>query len=145
MRIFQKCQNSEDIFSIPDFPLKIMYTLATFTIERIFAFINKMNKTCYRYDTFDIKTLESEQSENKPNEYYLKIVRCYFKSGNFLECEKIVFNRPKLKKDSVRDILNSYRPLDNTSFLSQAMEYACLEQLLKHFKNFDCLPQVQFA
>ena len=58
---------------------------------------------------------------------------------------KIVFVRPILRNDSDRDILNLYRPLDNTSFLSKVMEYACLQQLLEHLKNFDCLPQFQFA
>ena len=50
-----------------------------------------------------------------------------------------------LKKDSDPDILNSYRPLYSTSFLSKAMEYACLQQLLKHLNNVDCLSQIQSA
>ena len=50
-----------------------------------------------------------------------------------------------LKKERDSDILNSYRPLYNTSILSEVMEYACLQQLLKHLKNFDCLPQFQSA
>ena len=50
-----------------------------------------------------------------------------------------------LKKESDPDVLNSYRPLYNTSFLSKVMEYACLQQLLKHLNNFDCLPHFQSA
>ena len=50
-----------------------------------------------------------------------------------------------LKKYNDPDILNSHQSLHNTSFLSKVMEYACLQQLLKHLNNFDCLPQFQSA
>ena len=50
-----------------------------------------------------------------------------------------------LKKDGDPDILNSYWPLYNTSILSRIMEYAYLQQLLKHLKNFDYSPQFQSA
>ena len=44
MRGFLNCRNSEDIFSIPDFPLKSMYVLASVTVEQIFTFIKKWIK-----------------------------------------------------------------------------------------------------
>ena len=144
MRGFDNCNNAEVIFSIPDFPLNTMYVLAPVTIEQIFTFIKKMNKTFCRNDAFDIKTFDSEQLE-KIAEYFCDLVNCSFKSGVFPECEKLAFVRPMLKKDSDPDILTSYRPLYNTSFLSKVMEYACLQQLLKHLNNFDCLPQFQSA
>ena len=56
-----------------------------------------MYKTLCRNDAFDIKTSDLEQFE-KIAEYYRDLVKCYFKSGIFPECEKIVFIRPMLKK-----------------------------------------------
>ena len=50
-----------------------------------------------------------------------------------------------VKKYSDPDTLNSYRSLYNTLFLSKVIEYACLQQLLKHLINFDRLPQFQSA
>ena len=41
MRGFHNCCNSEDTFSIPDFPLKTIYVLTLVTIEQIFTFIKK--------------------------------------------------------------------------------------------------------
>ena len=38
---FDNCNNSEDIFSNPDFPLNAMYVLAPVTIAQIFTFIKK--------------------------------------------------------------------------------------------------------
>ena len=103
-----------------------------------------MNETFCRNDAFDIKTFDSEQLE-KIAEYFCDLVNCSFKSGVFPECEKIAFVRPMLKKESDPDVLNSYRPVYNTSFLFKVMKYACLQQLLKHLSNFDCLPQFQSA
>ena len=103
-----------------------------------------MNEIFCRNDAFDIKTFVSEQLEKKA-EYYCDLVYCSFKSGIFPECENIAFLSPMLKKDSDQDIINSYRPLYNTSFLPKVMEYACSQQLLKHLNNFDCLTQFQSA
>ena len=50
-----------------------------------------------------------------------------------------------LRKHSDPDILSSYRPLYNTSFLCKVMENACLQQLLKYLNNFDCIPQSKYA
>ena len=61
MRGFDKCNNSDDIFSIPDFPLNTMYVLAPVTIEQVFTFIKQMIKTFCRNDAFYIKTFDSEQ------------------------------------------------------------------------------------
>ena len=99
-----------------------------------------MNKTFCRNNAFDIKTSDSEQLE-KIAEYCCDLVKCSFKSGIFPECEKLTFVRPMLKKYTDSDILNSYRPLYNTLFLSKVIEYAYLQQLLQHLNNFDCLPQ----
>ena len=41
MRGFDNCNKSEDIFSIPDFPLNTMHVLALVTIEQIFTFKKK--------------------------------------------------------------------------------------------------------
>ena len=41
MKGFQNCQNSGDIFSIPDFPLKTISVQAPVFIEQIFTFIKK--------------------------------------------------------------------------------------------------------
>ena len=38
---FQNRQNSEDVFSIPDFPLKTIYVLAPVIIKEIFTFMKK--------------------------------------------------------------------------------------------------------
>ena len=103
-----------------------------------------MNQTFYRNDSFEMKTFDSEQVE-KLSEYYCDLVNCSFKSGIFPECKKIAFVPSMLKKNSDQNILNSYRPLYNTSFLSKLKEYACLRQLPKHLNNFDCLPQFQSA
>ena len=87
LRGFHSCHKSEDIFSIPDFPLNSMYVLAHVTIEQIFTFFKKMNKTFCRNDAFDIKTLDSDQLKKKA-EYYCDLVNYLFKSGIFPECEK---------------------------------------------------------
>ena len=58
---------------------------------------------------------------------------------------KNCFCSANAEKDSDTDILNSYRRIYNTSFLSKLMEYAGLQQLLKHLNNFDCLPQFKSA
>ena len=50
-----------------------------------------------------------------------------------------------LKNKSYQDILNSYRPLYNTSFQSKLIEYACLQEVMKHLSKFDCLSQFQFV
>ena len=52
MKGFDNCNNSEDIFSNPYFPLNTMYVLAPVTIEQIFNFIKKINKTFCRNDAF---------------------------------------------------------------------------------------------
>ena len=78
----RNCHNSEDSFSIPDFPPETMYVLALVTIKLIFTFIKEMDKNFCRNDEFDIKTLDSEQFE-KLAEYYFDFVNCYFKSGLF--------------------------------------------------------------
>ena len=39
MKVFQICYKSEDIFTIPNFPLKTMCLLARVTIEQILSFI----------------------------------------------------------------------------------------------------------
>ena len=57
MRGFHNYHSSGDTFSIPDCPLNTMYVLAPVTIEHIFTFIKKMNKTICRNDAFDIKTV----------------------------------------------------------------------------------------
>ena len=57
-----------------------MYVLAPVTIEQIFTFIKKMNKTFCRNDAFDIKTFDSEQLE-KLAEYCCDLVKWSFKSG----------------------------------------------------------------
>ena len=90
MRGFQDCLNSEDIFSILDFSLKIMYVLAPITIEHIFTFIKKMNKTLCRNDAFDINSFDSEQLE-KLAEFYCDLGILSFKSAIFAEFEKVVF------------------------------------------------------
>ena len=59
--------------------------------------------------------------------------------------KKIVSVVPFRIKDSELYILNPYRPIYKISFLSKVMDYAYLEQLLKHLINFDCLPQFQSA
>ena len=61
MGFFDNYNNSEDIFSNPDFPLNTMYVLAPVTIEQIFTFIKKMNKSFSRNIAFDIKPFDSEQ------------------------------------------------------------------------------------
>ena len=83
----RNCHNSEDIFSIPDFPPETMYVLAPVTIKLIFSFIKEMNKTFCQNDAFDIKTFDSEQLE-KHAEYYCDLVKCSFESRIFPECEK---------------------------------------------------------
>ena len=94
---------TEDIFSIPHFPLKTMYVLVPVTIEQIFTFIIKMKKTFCRNDALDTKTYVSEQTE-KVAEYYCDFVNCSFKSGVFSECEKIGFVGPIVKKSTVIQI-----------------------------------------
>ena len=55
VRSFQNCQNSEEFFSIPDFPLMTIYVQAPVLIEQMFTFIKKINKTFSLNDAFDIK------------------------------------------------------------------------------------------
>ena len=57
MRGFDNCNNSEDIFWIPEFPLNTMYVLAPVTVEQIITFVKKNNKTFCRNDAFDKKKL----------------------------------------------------------------------------------------
>ena len=87
MRSLLHCRKSEDIFSIPDFPLNTMYVLAPVTIEQLFTFIKKITKTFCRNDAFDIKIFDYEQLD-KIVEYYYDLVKCSFKSGIFPECKK---------------------------------------------------------
>ena len=77
MSCIRNFHNSEDIFSIPDFPPNTMYVLAHVTVEQIFTFIKKINKTFCRNDAFDLKTFDSEQLE-KLAEYYCDLVNCSF-------------------------------------------------------------------
>ena len=94
-----------------------------------------MNKTFSRNDVFDIKAFDSEKLK-KLAEYYCDVVNLSFKFGIFRECEEIACVRPMLKKVSYLDV---------SSFLSKAMEYACLQQLLEHFNIFACLYKFQSA
>ena len=86
----------------------------------------KINKTFCRNDAFDIKTFDSEHLE-KLAEYYCYFFTYSFKCRSFVECEKIAFDRPRLRKYGDPDSLNSHRPLHNTSFLSKVIQYACIQ------------------
>ena len=103
MKGFQKCFNSEDIFTIPDFSLMILHVLAPVTLEQIFTFNKKCIKFFCRNDEFDVKTFDSDQLE-KLGEYFCDIVNCSFKSRVFPECEKNAYVRPMLKKKTVIQI-----------------------------------------
>ena len=141
---FQYNSNATEFFSIPDFPIQSMNILAPVTIEKISTYVSKMNKTYCSNDSFDITTFKPEQMRSVAS-YLCEIVNSSFRSGKFPECEKIAYIRPMIKKDNDPDLLKSYRPLYNTSFLSKLLEYACFQQLLMHLKKFDCLPQFQSA
>ena len=95
-------------------------------------------------DSFDISKFKPEQLQ-KLSFHFCEIINSSFKNGTFPECEKMAYVRPMIKKDCDPDLMKSYRPLYNTSFLSKLLEYACLQQLQTHLRRFSCLPQFQSA
>ena len=141
---FQSTNSPSETIEIPDLPISPLNILAPVTVENVCSYVSKMNKTYCFNDTFDISLFEPEQIQ-KLALYFCEIINNSFGSGIFPECEKMAYVRPMIKKDSDQDLMKSYRPLYNTSFLSKLLEYACLQQLQIHLQRFDCIPQFQSA
>ena len=78
--------------------------------------------------------------------YVCKLVNMSLKSGVFPTSYKESHITPLIKSPSLdSDLLQSYRPVSNLSFLSKVIETAVGNQLMKHFDHHKLLDQNQSA
>ena len=75
-----------------------------------------------------------------------KICNASFHEGSFPETLKLALVRPRLKKPSLNaDVLNSFRPISNLSFLSKLVERVAAVRISAHIESQQLLPSCQSA
>ena len=134
-----------NFFLYPDFPIKALKCFLPITPEKTLNIMRSMNKTYSNNDTMSIKKVDMDNDGHNFAIILSEIINSSFHDGIFPNQEKFAFIRPLVKKGLDPDLLSSYRPIYNTSFLSKLLEKSALEQLLSHVNRFECIPSFQSA
>ena len=130
---------------IPDFPLVLFNEFTSVSIDKVLELISETSKTCSKNDPFSFNLLQLDRVSNSLAKCFCTIINQSFNEGVFPTTEKFATVKPLIKGQSDPEMLSSYRPLYNMSFLSKILEKAALVQLLEHFSRFDAFPKVQSA
>ena len=75
----------------------------------------------------------------------LDIINSSFAEGVFPNSEKSALIKPTIKNNLDPQLLNSYRPVSNLTYLSKMIESAALQQLNEHLRKINVLPEMQSA
>ena len=142
---FETCSITEEIYSIPDFPLEMLKVFPPTTPEEVLKIMKNMKKSFCKSDPIDVRKINMESHGLQLAEIYSDLINHSFHCGEFPEAEKFAHVRPLIKKGGDPDELSSYRPLYQTSFLSKLHEKCALKHIVNYFERFDCIPQFQSA
>ena len=129
----------------PDYPVRKFEQFQKVSDSEVLHIMRRINKCSFTNDPFDIKLLDFGAIEIPLAACISKLVEASFEEGIFPDSEKCAIVRPKLKSGKDSEVLESYRPLYNTSFLSKVLESAAKIQLLDHISKFECLSKYQSA
>ena len=138
---FPNSINNNDHF-LPDFPVRCLNRFSPVSPEETLILLNSMNKTYCKNDSVNMRLVDFDINLAG---YLSEIVNHSFYTGEFPVKEKFAYINPLAKKGNDPDLLSSYRPIYNTSFLSKLLEKAALKQLSCHINSFNFLPIFQSA
>ena len=105
----------------------------------------RTKKTFCPADPFPVSDLVSAPNFERIIDIYYKIVSWSLREGIFPESEKTAFVTPLLKSGLDKNLLDSYRPVSNISFLSKLIENSVLVSLKNFIHEKDLLPSTQSA
>ena len=114
-------------------------------INSVKSIINRVKLTHCDNDPMPIKHIKDSVNLNELLIVITRIVNLSIEHNNFPISEKKSIIKPIVKGNLDTQMLSSYRPVSNLSFLSKIIENVILDQLVSHLERVQAIPDNQSA
>ena len=130
---------------LPDFPYCKFSSFEPISFATYVRLAMDTKKTYSENDPLPIRDLTGASNINALLRIQLDIINTSLMEGTFPNSEKLALIKPTIKNNLDPQLLNSYRPVSNLSYLSKMIESAALQQLNEHLGKINVLPEMQSA
>ena len=114
-------------------------------MSKLKLIFNKVKLTYSGGDPFPMSDFKNSSNFDSILMVFLELVNLCIAKKNFPESEKLAIIKPVVKGSLDSQMLSSYRPVSNLSFLSKIIENVLLEQLQDYLLQTQVLPDQQSA
>ena len=129
----------------PNFSNERLHKFDLIDINELEVIMARVKFTYCDYDPVPMAEIKTAANFKEYLNVILVIVNLSLKEISFPKSEKSAIIKPILKGNLDSQVLSSYRPVSNLTFLSKVIENVILNKLVKHLERVGALPDSQSA
>ena len=138
-------ETPDGVSYFPNVQRKVMSRFRLIHLEKLKSILSRVRYTYCDNDPVNIADIAGSERFDELLMVLLNIINLCIRNNNFPDSEKMAIIRPIIKGALDSQILSSYRPISNLTFLSKVLEAVILDQLLEFLVAEGLIPDWQSA